>query len=94
LIRGESCTIGRQAVVAPSTGDHKVYFVLEDSFVENDRIQLLATASSVAERLLCWTRSLGAEDPSERDLEQDFWRLLRQLQAQAAAVRAARKTEP
>jgi hypothetical protein len=61
--------------------------------VGNNGVQLLVASSSAAERLLCWTRSLAADDPSEKDLEQDFLRLLRELQALATAVRSATRAE-
>jgi hypothetical protein len=50
--------------------------------------QLLSAASAAAERLLTWTRCLASDDPSERDLEEDFLRLLGQVQRECAALRA------
>jgi hypothetical protein len=59
-----------------------------------EALKVSVAASSAAERLLAWTRSLVMDDPSERDLEEDFLRLLRELQAQCATLRVKRGAVP
>jgi hypothetical protein len=63
-------------------------------FMVGKALKVSVAASNAAERLLTWTRSLVMEDPSERDLEQDFLRLLRELQTQCATLRAKRRAVP
>jgi hypothetical protein len=67
--------------------------VMAEAEADPDAQSLALRGMAAAEALLLWARCLAAADPSERDLEAQFVRLLETTRKGAEQLRQGRRNE-